>query len=210
MTNRASPVDVYQLRVVLRGISPLIWRRLLLRSDATLADLHEVLQTAFGWEDYHLHRFAIRGKEYGLFRSGGLCFSNDARNVRLSDVGFRRHEKFIYEYDFGDLWIHDARVEAILPFDAKKHYPCCTGGKRAGPPEDCGGPMAYMEQLVDYRYIAAGGDLEEFCDYEDEELEYLKGYDPERFDRRQLNNALRRLARAHPEGSDEIQDPVAQ
>ena len=28
--------DIYQLRIVLRGISPLIWRRLLVRSDTTL------------------------------------------------------------------------------------------------------------------------------------------------------------------------------
>jgi hypothetical protein len=210
MVKPASPIDVYQLRVVLRGISPLIWRRLLLRGDATLADLHDVLQTAFGWEDFHLHRFSIRGKEYSIFRMGGPFFYKDARNVRLSDFGFRDLEKFIYEYDFGDLWIHDVRVEAILPFDPKKHYPCCTGGKRAGPPEDCGGPIVYMEQLVDYRYIAASGDLEEFDDYEDEELEYLSRYDPEHFDRRQLNSELRRLAEAHPEGSDEIQDPVAE
>jgi len=45
---------VYQLRVVLRGISPLIWRRLLVRSDSTVADLHSTLQTAFGWSDDHL------------------------------------------------------------------------------------------------------------------------------------------------------------
>jgi hypothetical protein len=30
---------VYQLRGVLRGVSPLIWRRLLVRSDSTIADL---------------------------------------------------------------------------------------------------------------------------------------------------------------------------
>ena len=34
---------VYQLRVVLRGISPLIWRRILVRSDSTIADLHATL-----------------------------------------------------------------------------------------------------------------------------------------------------------------------
>ena len=63
--------SVYQLRVVLRGISPLIWRRLLVRSDATLVDLHAVLQVAFSWDDYHLHRFKIHGREYeGLYEDG--------------------------------------------------------------------------------------------------------------------------------------------
>ena len=50
---------VLQLRVVHRGISPLIWRRLLVRSDATIADLYATLQLALGWTDEHLNRFVI-------------------------------------------------------------------------------------------------------------------------------------------------------
>ena len=50
----------------------MIWRRLLLRSDQTLADLHCALQISFGWGDFHLHRFRIHGKDFGLFRFGGL------------------------------------------------------------------------------------------------------------------------------------------
>jgi Plasmid pRiA4b ORF-3-like protein len=63
--------QIYQLRVVLRGISPLIWRRLLVRSDNTIAQLHQALQVAFGWEDEHLNRFEIRGREYSVYRDGG-------------------------------------------------------------------------------------------------------------------------------------------
>src|SRR5712692_6259048 len=65
---------VYQLRVVLRGISPLIWRRLLVRSDATIADLHATLQLALGWADEHLNRFLIQGREYGVARIGAMSF----------------------------------------------------------------------------------------------------------------------------------------
>jgi hypothetical protein len=43
--------QLYQSRAVLRGISPLMWRRLVVRSDSTVAQLHEVLQIAFGWVD---------------------------------------------------------------------------------------------------------------------------------------------------------------
>ena len=70
----ASAQMILQLRAVLRGISPLIWRRLLVPSDTSIAQLHEVLQVAFGWEDMHLHRFEIRGREYGLSREGGMFF----------------------------------------------------------------------------------------------------------------------------------------
>jgi hypothetical protein len=70
---------VLQLRVVLRGISPLIWRRLLVRSDATVADLHATLQLALGWTDEHLNRFVIHGREYGVAHIGGMSFGDDPR-----------------------------------------------------------------------------------------------------------------------------------
>jgi hypothetical protein len=108
---------ILQLRAMLRGISPLIWRRLLVPSDTTIAQLHKVLQVAFGWEDMHPHRFEIRGREYGLSREGGVFFDTDARKVRMGDLKLRRMERFTYEYDFGDSWVHDIRIEARLPID---------------------------------------------------------------------------------------------
>ena len=57
---------VYQLKVILLGISPMIWRRLLVRSDSTIADLHSILQIAMGWTDTHLHQFRIQGRKYGI------------------------------------------------------------------------------------------------------------------------------------------------
>jgi hypothetical protein len=49
MKQQQTHPDVYQLRIVLRGISPLIWRRLLVRGDTTLAQLHLMLQLSFEW-----------------------------------------------------------------------------------------------------------------------------------------------------------------
>ena len=66
MENTNTAVETYQLRIWIRKISPQIWRRLLVRSDSTIADLHEILQVAFGWSDEHLHQFLIRGKPYGI------------------------------------------------------------------------------------------------------------------------------------------------
>jgi hypothetical protein len=94
---------VYQLRVVLRGISPLIWRRILVRSDSTIADLHATLQLACGWRDEHPHRFVVNGREYGISYAGGLTF-RDAHDIRLADLGFEPGERFVYEYDFTDRW----------------------------------------------------------------------------------------------------------
>src|ERR687883_55909 len=126
-----SPV-VYQLRVVLRGISPLIWRRLLVRSDTTIAALHATLQIALGWSNEHLNRFVIHGREYGVSQLGGIAFRDDSRQVRLADLGLRVRERFMYEYDFTDSWQHDVRVEQILPLVPGRRYPVCIGGRRRG------------------------------------------------------------------------------
>ena len=96
----AEMLCVYQFKVVLRGISPMIWRRLLLRSDHSIADLHYTIQIAMGWSDSHLHRFHIHGKDYGVAHEGGLTFSDDPERVRLGQLGFRLRERFSYEYDF--------------------------------------------------------------------------------------------------------------
>ena len=80
---------VYQLRGVLRGVSPLIWRRLLVRSDSTIADLHATFQRVLGWTDEHLNRFVIHGREYGVWHDGGIGFRDNPRHVRLADLGLR-------------------------------------------------------------------------------------------------------------------------
>ena len=77
-------VKVYQLKVSLRDVSPLIWRRLLVTSETSIAHLHAILQIAMGWEDVHLHRFRIHGKDYGIYRMGGIVFDDNPHQVRLS------------------------------------------------------------------------------------------------------------------------------
>lgn len=67
----------------------MIWRRLLVRVEASVAESHAVLRIAFGWTDAHLHRFVIHGREYGITYLGGLGFRDDAREIRLSGFGFR-------------------------------------------------------------------------------------------------------------------------
>ena len=118
-----SKVFVYQLRVWLLKISPAIWRRLLVRSDSTIADLHYIRQIAMDWTDYHLHQFTIRGKRYGVPRIPGPSFVDNPHQVQLGDFCFRAHERFLYEYDFRDSWQHEIRVEKQLPLEKKKTYP---------------------------------------------------------------------------------------
>ena len=139
MTASDTSLPVYQLRVVLHGISPLIWRRLLVVGDTSIAGLHDVLQAAFGWSGDHLHCFKVHRREYGLCYDGGPIFRDDAHRVRLGDLGLRVGERFACDYDLGALWRHDLRVEQVTEPEAGCSYPRCTGGRRAGPPEGCRG-----------------------------------------------------------------------
>jgi hypothetical protein len=140
----------------------------MVRSDSSVAQLHEVLQVAFGWEDMHLHRFEIRGREYGVNRGGGVFFDTDVRKVLIGDLKLRRMERFTYEYDFGDSWIHDIRIEATTAIDPAKTYPICVAGKRSAPPEDCGGPYAFMQKRWQYELIGSGGPREQLEDLVDD------------------------------------------
>jgi hypothetical protein len=143
-----SPIAIYQLRVVLRGVSPLIWRRLLVVSETSLGELHEILQSAFGWSGEHLHRFLIHGVAYGIPHVGGIVFREDARGVPL--FRFRLHcgERFRYEYDFTADWKLDVRLERALPFDSKRGLPSCIDGRRAAPPEECAGAWDYLKRPI--------------------------------------------------------------
>ena len=140
-------VKVYQLKVTLRYITPMIWRRLLVKSDTTIAQLHSILQTAMGWEDLHLHKFRVHGKEYGIYRDCGISFADDPHQVRLRDFKLRKGERFLYEYDMGDWWQHDIRLELALPLELRKRYPVCTEGDGDCPPEDCGGPSGFLDLM---------------------------------------------------------------
>ncbi len=131
--------DVYWLHVWIRQISPMIWRRLLVHSDSTIADLHHTLQIAFGWSDGHLNLSHVHGQNYGVYHDGGMSFSTDPRQIRLCDFKFRINECFLYEHDFGDGWQHEVRLEDRLALKEKRTYPCCIGGQRRAPPENCGG-----------------------------------------------------------------------
>ena len=139
-----------QFKVTLLHVSPLIRRRILVKSDTTIADFHYILQTVMGWDDDHLHQFIVYEKSFGIAYDGGLSFSDNPRKIKLSDFSFRLNERFLYEYDFHDNWKHQVRLEAVRPLDPRHFYPTCIAGKRRVPPEDIRGPVAFMKTRDHY------------------------------------------------------------
>jgi len=143
---------VYQFKITLLGAEPPIWQRIQVQ-DCMLDKLHEHIQTAMGWTNSHLHEFDIKGQRYGDLQlldhgfDGGKCF--DSTKTNLSQIVPKTDKKFAfkYEYDFGDGWEHEVLFEGSPPVDPKAKYPLCLEGKRACPPEDCGGVWGYNDLL---------------------------------------------------------------
>jgi site-specific recombinase XerC len=153
--NDPKPIVTFQLKISIQDIHPMIWRRIRVSSNCSIADLHYIVQIAMGWTDSHLHRFIINGAEYGIAQIGGISFTSDPHKVRLADFGLRENQRFFYEYDFGDYWQHEILVEKILTSKSNNLDPVCIGGKRACPPEDCGGAERFMAMVQKQKNCSA-------------------------------------------------------
>jgi len=178
-TNR----PVYQLKVTLKGSKPPIWRRVQVPGNTILSELHGIIQVAMGWENCHLYQFEIGGRYFSDPVPEWGDQMKDAGRTRLNQVVTRGKTKFAYDYDFGDGWQHEILVEKIQPAEAGVPYPSCLSGKRACPPEDCGGIWGYADLLE----IINDPEHEEY----EERIEWLgDGFDPEAFDVNEVNGAL--------------------
>ncbi len=143
-----------QIHVVIDGIEPPVWRRLVVPLHVTLAQLHPILQAAFGWTDSHLHQFNIGGLRFGdaAFMDAERVDDDEpttfeASEVRMQDFSLYRDEPltFEYVYDFGDNWVHRVTLEKRLVMKPAPKKATCIEGARCGPPEDVGGAHGYAE-----------------------------------------------------------------
>ena len=164
-------------------------------SDLILHRLHDVIQVAMGWQDQHLYEFRAGPWRFqaadqaeppdGFFN---VRPPRDSRTVRLWEVAPEPGSVLVYEYDFGDSWMHRVAVEKILPPDPDLGDGVCLAGRRACPPEDCGGIEGYLALLYAHQHAL------------DPDVAELRGlltpdFDPARFERDGVN---RRLASGGP------------
>ena len=173
---------LFEFKITLRDVDPPVWRRVRVRDNLTLARFHDVLQRVMGWTDSHLHLFEVSGREFGV-RDPDFPDRQSEKKTLLSDVLHEPGATMVYEYDFGDGWLHDVVLEQALPPDPGGKFPYVLDGKRACPPEDCGGADGYASLL---QTLANPSDPEhEAC------VEWVGGsFDPEEFDARALNLSI--------------------
>lgn len=169
---RKEPLDqrvVLRIRVDLDEARPPIWRRLDVRSDVTLEDLHRIIQAAFGWLDYHLYRFALGGSPFDRASEMFLCAFDlnegedvgaPVSEVRLDETLHEPGDVLRYAYDYGDSWELTLRVESVHDADDTTPAAHCVDGRRAAPPEDCGG-RTDAESLAEVLDDPAHFDIEE-------------------------------------------------
>ncbi|MEU7457533.1 IS1096 element passenger TnpR family protein [Streptosporangium roseum] len=175
--------SIHQLKVTLREIQPVVWRRIHVPSTANLWELHNIIQVAMGWDNEHLHVFAKDWEEYG----DNAKSEYDVTLARLlPDAG----QWLAYRYDLGDCWDHSIYVEKIHRAAKNTAYPRCTAGGRACPPEDSGGPEGFAEHLRALRHKKG---------WKYRQARHLFGsgrnrWDPAAFDKDEVNAELAALA----------------
>jgi hypothetical protein len=188
MTRTYSPktAPIYQFKITLEGITPVIWRRFLVSSNITLDKLHDTIQIIMGWTNSHLHMFEVNGQVYGDPEDDeyGDLGTLDEATQRLRKILSSSGSRFRYEYDFGDSWWHTLQLEKILPPDPRQHLPVCLEGKRACPPEDVGGIGGYANFLEAIR--------DPLHEEHEEYLVWVGGeFNPSAFDLEKVNQDLR-------------------
>ena len=164
------------------GSKPPIWRRIEVNPDTLLEDLHMIIQISMGWMNGHLHQFIADREFYGP-KNDWDDFATDYTGLKITNFLLRAGDKIRYEYDFGDSWLHEIQLEKIKEADKDTHYPICTKGKLACPPEDCGGVWGYMN-LLDIISDKSHPSYEEMMDWLDGK------FDPQHFDVNEVNRSL--------------------
>ena len=174
--------QVYQFKITLKDIKPLIWRRIQVPKTYTFWDFHVAIQDSMGWFDGHLHEFEINNPLTGLKTLIGIPEEEFADykvlpgwKIKIADYFLRKNKSANYIYDFGDNWRHKITLEKILPKENNVTYPLCVKGERACPPEDCGGTSGYED------FLKIIGDPDD--EQHKEMLEWIGGeFNPKHFD----------------------------
>jgi len=184
------PVPNYILHISLTFSDPLIWRRVQVPGNMSLATFHHVIQLSMGWSDTHTHQFHVGKISYEPTLGTdtiGEAKRYDERNFQLQDLEESMRFMFAYLYDAGDIWEHEIRLEEVVYPTEVLHNPVLLGGEQACPPETMSDVHEYQALLASLENHAEGG-------YQKlSELAGNSDFDPDFFDLETARNRLQSL-----------------
>lgn len=159
-------MKIYVIKIAVNGVSPMVWRRLRISVNTSLAALHYIIQIVQGWGDDYLHQFHIYGKDYGISYEGGISFPDNPFRVVIDDFAFDAGDRFTYEYNFFEHWLHDVRVEAIHEDSTLKTPFCMSGHGMPGATaaDEADKMLAFLEAIINADDAATVGDIRPFID----------------------------------------------
>lgn len=181
--------NICQFKISLNYSKPLIWRRIQVLESSTFWEFSCAIQDAMGWGGGHLHSFMFSDKK-NKWQMINIMVPLpdddehmdriiDERTAKIADYFGKISQQCKYEYDFGDGWVHTILLEKVLPIIADQKYPKCLAGKRACPPDDCGGIGGY-ENLIDILKKPKHPEHKEVKEWLG--LDFADDFDPEHFD----------------------------
>lgn len=145
-------MKAYVIKIELQNVESPVWRRIIIPAEIRFWRLHQTIQYAMGWKNYHPHEFNFPSQRLSVTNNDDEC------EYLGSDMEIRSSEKMKlgeileqpglmeYVYNFGDYWVHQLTLEEIRD-DYPVGYPQILAGAGDCPPEDVGGPGGYAEFL---------------------------------------------------------------
>ena len=185
--------DAARLRITLMDIEPAPWREIEVPLSMSFKNLHDAIQAAFLWHDYHLWEFDFAGRHYGVpsDEDWGGSKVHKAANAKLTKLLKANVPSFLYTYDMGDNWEHRINIVNLFEAESGARLPRFIAGKHRAPPEDVGGAPGF-EQFVKA--------INDPSDPEHDEVLYWYGqpFDADDIDEETVRALFGRLAKKRP------------
>jgi hypothetical protein len=142
------PTLTFHLKLI--GTEPLVTRTFKVSSESSMYVLHHIIQVVMGWKNYHLYQFEVGElviADKRLWDEEEMGPITDVKEVSVGEVFTNVRTTAVYEYDFGDGWMHHLELVDRSIHPTQEVLPLVISGENACPPEDCGGIHGYKELL---------------------------------------------------------------
>ena len=141
---------MFTFHIKLIRTEPSVTRTFKVSTESSMNVLHHIIQVVMGWKNYHLYQFEVGTiviADKRLWDEEEMGPITDVKEVSVGEVFTEVGTTAVYEYDFGDGWMHHLVLVDRSIDPTQEVLPLVVSGENACPPEDCGGIHGYKELL---------------------------------------------------------------